>query len=70
MTKEDMNSANPSAHFAKQQYRQQEQLFASCNDAVIGHRGQAVRLVPENWAALSKKALSMGAVILSRKEYP
>lgn len=51
MTKEDMNLAKPSAHFAKQQYRQQEQFFASCDDAVTGYRGQAVRLMPENWAA-------------------
>jgi len=51
MTKEDMNLAKPSAYFAKQQYRQQEQFFASCDDAVTGYRGKGVRLMPENWAA-------------------
>lgn len=51
MTKDDMTRAKPSAHFAKQQYRQQERFFASCDDAVTGYRGQAVRLMPDNWAA-------------------
>lgn len=51
MTKDDMIRAKPSAHFAKQQYRQQERFFASCDDAVTGYRGQAVRLMPDNWAA-------------------
>ncbi|MXP15695.1 hypothetical protein GRI44_13145 [Altererythrobacter confluentis] len=51
MENEDDKPAKPLAHFAKQQYRQQEQFFASCDEAVTGYRGQAVRLMPESWAA-------------------
>lgn len=51
MENEDYKSAKPSAQFAKQQYHQQEQFFASCDDAVTGYRGQAVRLMPDSWAA-------------------
>jgi hypothetical protein len=51
MENEDYKSAKPSGPFAKQQYHQQEQFFSGCDDAVTGYRGQAVRLMPENWTA-------------------
>jgi hypothetical protein len=51
MENKDYKSATPSAQYAKQQYHQQERFFASCDDAVTGYRGQAVRLMPESWMA-------------------
>jgi|JI6StandDraft_1071083.scaffolds.fasta_scaffold03673_10 hypothetical protein len=40
--------ARTSAHFAKREYLQQERFFAACADAVTGHCGQAVRLMPDS----------------------